>query len=121
MFPIRDHNPATRTPYVTYALIAANVLVYLLMLPISGNENELARVYYTWGLVPVWVVDGQHLTGLFTHMFIHGGFMHLAGNMLFLWIFGDNLEDELGHVGFALFYLAAGLGAAALQILPAPG
>ena len=120
MFPIRDHNPATRTPYVTYALIGANVLVFLLMLPASGSENELARIYYKWGLVPVWIMDGQNLSGLVTHMFVHGGFMHLAGNMLFLWIFGDNLEDELGHVGFALFYLASGLGAAALQILPAP-
>ncbi len=121
MFPIRDHNPASRTPYVTYALLGANILVWLLMLPAAGNENELARIYYKWGLVPAWIVDGQHLSGLITHMFVHGGFMHLAGNMLFLWIFGDNLEDELGHVGFALFYLASGLGAAALQILPAPG
>lgn len=120
MFPIRDHNPATRTPYATYALIVMNILVFLLMLPAAGSEDELVRIYYTWGLVPVWVVDGQHLAGLFTHMFVHGGLMHLAGNMLFLWIFGDNLEDELGHVGFVLFYLAAGLGAAALQILQAP-
>ena len=120
MLPIRDHNPASRTPYVTYALIGANVLIYLLMLPASGSETALMRLYYQWGLVADWVTQGQHLTGLFTHMFLHGGFMHLAGNMLFLWIFGDNLEDEMGHLRFLLFYLASGLGAAALQIVAAP-
>ncbi len=120
MFPIRDHNPATRTPYITYGLIIINIVVFVLMLPAAGSEAELARIYYQWGLVPLWVVEGQHLSGLFTHMFLHGGLMHLAGNMLFLWIFGDNLEDELGHVGFGLFYVASGLGAAMLQILAAP-
>ncbi len=121
MFPIRDHNPTARTPYVTYGLIAVNIAVFLLMLPVYGDENQLARIYYTWGLVPTWITDGQNLSGLITHMFLHAGIAHIAGNMLFLWIFGDNLEDELGHLGFALFYLAAGLGAAALQILADPG
>lgn len=120
MLPIRDHNPTGRTAYVTYALIAANILVFLAMLPAYGDERMLAKLYYQWGLVPVWVVHGEHLSGLVTSMFLHGGFMHLAGNMLFLWIFGDNMEDELGHVRFVLFYIASGLGAAALQIIADP-
>ncbi|HGG04210.1 MAG TPA: rhomboid family intramembrane serine protease [Aliiroseovarius sp.] len=120
MFPIRDHNPAERTPFVTYALIAVNILVYLAMLPTYGDEQALYGVFYRWGLVPDWIMHGEQYQTLLTHMFLHGGFMHLAGNMLFLWIFGDNLEDELGHVGFLLFYLASGLGAAALQIYFGP-
>ncbi len=120
MFPIRDHNPASRTPFVTYALILANVVIFLLMIPAAGSQEQLYRLYYQWGLVPLWVSQGTHLGGLFTHMFLHGSLLHLAGNMLFLWIFGDNLEDELGHVGFSLFYLASGLGAATLQMLADP-
>ncbi len=120
MFPIRDHNPTGRRPYVTYTLIITNILVFLLMLPSYGDEKALFWIYNEWGLVPAWISQGQHLSSFLTSMFMHGGFMHLAGNMLFLWIFGDNLEDELGHVGFIIFYIAAGLGAAALQILPAP-
>ena len=120
MFPIRDHNPSERTPWVTYALIAANLLVFLANLPLMGDERALARLYWDWGLVPVLVTHGEGYTGLVTSMFLHAGFLHIAGNMLFLWIFGDNLEDKLGHMGFALFYLVSGLGAAALQIWPAP-
>ena len=115
MFPIRDHNPSGRTPFVTIALIAVNVLVFLGYFT-SQSEWELNRFFMTWGLVPARVMTGDGLETLVTSMFLHGGWMHLAGNMLFLWIYGDNLEEELGHFGFLLFYLAAGLAAAGLQL-----
>lgn len=120
MFPIRDHNPSLSTPWVTWAIIVANVLVFLSYVPLFTDERALNLFFWDWGLVPARVTHGEGLTGLFTAMFLHGGLLHLAGNMLFFWIFGDNLEDRLGHFNFLLFYLASGLGAAALQILPAP-
>jgi membrane associated rhomboid family serine protease len=118
MFPIRDHNPSERTPYVTYVLVAINVLVFLGQM--SLGERALAEFFYYWGVVPERIMAGYGFETLATSMFIHSGFMHILGNMLFLWIFGDNLEDELGHGGFLLFYLVAGLGAAAAQILANP-
>ena len=120
MFPIRDHNPSGRTPYVTYALIAANIAVFLAYWLTIPNEQGLYRFFGTWGLVPYYVSNGQAYETIFTSMFLHGGWMHLAGNMLFLWIFGDNLEDEMGHLPFAAFYTASGLAAAALQIAGDP-
>ncbi|MCB1349026.1 MAG: rhomboid family intramembrane serine protease [Maritimibacter sp.] len=120
MFPIRDHNPSSRTPYVTYLLIAANTGVFLTYVGLLGNERALYELFWTWGAVPVKITNGVGLEGIFTSMFLHAGFMHLAGNMLFLWIFGDNLEDKLGHVGYLAFYIASGLGAVALQIAAAP-
>ncbi|VDC33313.1 rhomboid family intramembrane serine protease [Pseudogemmobacter humi] len=120
MFPIRDHNPSGRLPFVTIALIVANVLVFLAYFP-GASELWLMRFYYNWGLVPDSALSLHRAETLLTHMFLHGGWMHLIGNMLFLWIFGDNLEEEMGHFRFLLFYLATGLAAAALQILPDPG
>lgn len=120
MFPIRDHNPSERTPFVTYALIAANVLVWLYQFSIQSNDFAMAEFMYRWALFPAAVTEGAEYRGLFTHMFLHAGFLHLAGNMLFLWIFGDNLEDQMGHLGFLVFYIACGLVAAFAQILPDP-
>lgn len=122
MFPIRDHNPSVRTPYVTWALMAVNVVVFLLYYPaISGDEAQLLRFYDTWGLVPRDVLQGGTSQTILTSMFLHGGWMHLLGNMLFLYIFGDNLEDMMGRFAFLLFYLASGAVAAAWQILADPG
>lgn len=120
MFPIRDHNPSERTPLVTWALIAVNVLVFLAMLPLMNDERALYALYWDWGLVPAKISEGFGYTGFVSSMFLHSGFMHILGNMLFLWIFGDNLEDRLGHLGFLAFYLAAGIGAALLQTAAAP-
>lgn len=114
MFPIRDHNPSGTTPYVTIALIAINVLVFLGYF-LSLSDWNLNRFFLTWGLVPARITAGAGYETFVTSMFLHGGWLHLAGNMLFLWIYGDNLEDEMGHLGFLLFYLAAGLAAAGLQ------
>ena len=120
MFPIRDHNPSNRTPYVTYGLIAANTLIFLSYVSLFANPNQLGAFYDAWALFPDRISEGRDYYSLFTTMFLHGGFMHLAGNMLFLWIFGDNLEDEMGHLGFLIFYLGAGLAAALAHVISAP-
>ncbi|SNR40688.1 rhomboid family intramembrane serine protease [Paracoccus sediminis] len=117
MFPIRDHNPSQRTPWITYALIAANVALYLLTLPVNAGGDWL---WTRLALYPVAVTHGELLWGLLTHMFLHAGLLHIAGNLLFLWIFGDNLEEQLGHLGFLAFYLVAGLAAAVAQIATEP-
>jgi len=114
MFPIRDHNPSNITPYVSYALIAINVIVWLSY----GLRSEAAvwDVYRDYALVPIQVMAGEEIYTFLTAMFMHGDFMHLAGNMLFLFIFGDNLEDYLGHAGLLAFYLFCGIGATFAQI-----
>ena len=117
MFPIRDHNPSEQRPWITYGLIAANIILYLSTLPmVAGGEWLWVRL----ALYPLAVVNGELLWGLVTHMFLHGGIMHLVGNLLFLYIFGDNLEEQLGRLGFLVFYLLAGLVAAAAQIAADP-
>jgi membrane associated rhomboid family serine protease len=116
MFPFRDHNPSHRTPYVTIALIVINVAVYLMLFPYYSDDRAIFEVFQAWGLVPAYVSNGVSFSGFVTYAFLHGGFMHLAGNMLFLWVFGDNLEDQLGHVPFLLFYLAGGVFAALAEV-----
>ena len=107
MIPLRDVIPSRTTPGVTITLIVLNVLIYLLGLMLSEPGRD--AMIYTFGLVPAFF----SVTSLLTSMFVHGGFVHLAGNMLFLWIFGDNVEDRLGHGRFLAFYLMCG-GVAAL-------
>ncbi len=121
MFPIRDHNPSGGRPYVVYALIAINIAVFLLQLPYSGYDRALAGFWGNFALYPAAVTQYGDYTGIFTSMFLHAGWMHIGGNMLFLWIFGDNLEDQMGHVGFLVFYLACGILAALAHIYSAPG
>jgi membrane associated rhomboid family serine protease len=112
MFPVGDDNSQRRTfPYVTTALIVLNVLVFLL---------ELARgqpFIEQWAFIPAQFSDqpGAEAVTIFSAMFMHGGWMHLIGNMLFLWIFGDNVEDRIGHGKFLIFYLLAGLAATFAQ------
>lgn len=120
MFPIRDHNPSGRTPYVTYALMAINIVVFLSYVSLFNDPRTLNAFFYEWSMVPVMVtLEGSYHT-MMTSMFLHAGWLHLAGNMLFLWIFGDNMEDEMGHLPFLLFYLAAGLGAGLFHVLTGP-
>lgn len=120
MFPIRDHNPSRRPALVTYALIAINLAVFLAMLPSYGNERALMSIYSEWALLPARINFGEGYYTFLTSMFMHGGIMHIAGNMLFLWIFGDNLEDEMGHGRYLAFYLLCGLAAGLTQYLAAP-
>lgn len=120
MFPIRDHNPSQRTPYVTYALIAANILIFFGYLPLFGDERALMRFYADYAMIPAKVTQAGAWSGIVTSMFLHGGLLHLAGNMLFLWIFGDNLEDRMGHLPYLAFYLACGIAAGIAHILGGP-
>ena len=121
MFPIRDHNPSGTTPWVTWALIALNVAVFLSYWPMLGDERAINLFFRDWAMIPARVTQMGEYTGVFTSMFLHGGLMHLGGNMLFLWIFGDNLEDRMGHLPFLGFYLASGLAAGAAHIIGGPG
>ncbi len=120
MIPIRDHNPSERIPYVTYTLLAINVLVYLFGLATLTNDQALSQFYYDYALIPARFSAGENYPALLTSMFLHAGFMHLAGNMLFLWIFGDNLEDKMGHIPFLIFYLVSGVGADIAQFAVDP-
>lgn len=120
MFPIRDHNPSGRRPYITYALMAVNIAVFIGYWPIMNDPRALTEFYLNWSMIPAKIMfDGSYET-LISSMFLHGGLMHLAGNMLFLWVFGDNLEDEMGRLPFLAFYLACGVGAGLAQLASAP-
>ncbi|MEM9726657.1 MAG: rhomboid family intramembrane serine protease [Pseudomonadota bacterium] len=120
MFPLRDHNPSRRVPFVTWTLIALNVAIFAAYF--WRPEQEVFQlVYADWALYPAAIVAGDDLYTLISAMFLHGGPMHIIGNMLFLYIFGDNLEDHFGHLGFLLFYLIAGFAASAAQIVADPG
>lgn len=117
MFPIRDHNPSASTPYVTRGLIAINLLLYVLTSEWLGG---MVGLWLNLALYPLAIMQGSYLWGLVTHMFLHAGLLHLAGNILFLWVFGDNLEDQMGRRGFVLFYLTCGVSAAFVQIATDP-
>lgn len=128
MIPIRDDTPRFSTPFVTYFIIALNTLVFLFELSVSEQgRGALNSFIYHFGVVP-WRFDhvlatwpASSLTGLFlpmlTSMFLHASWLHLIGNMWFLWIFGDNIEDYLGHFSYLLFYLVCGFAAAVTHIL----
>jgi len=120
MFPIRDHNPSRGTPFVTWTLIAVNVLVFVSYAGLLRNEAAIGAFFGQWALIPARVAAGEGYATFLTSMFLHGGWLHLLGNMLFLWVFGDNLEEVFGHLRFLGFYLLAGIGAAALQVLSNP-
>ena len=113
MFPIGDDNTSRRTvPLVTYALIALNVLFFFVEL--TGGDAFIGE----WAFVPARFLAnplGDSVT-LFTSMFMHAGWVHLGGNMLYLWIFGDNVEDRFGHIKFTIFYLLCGLAATFAQL-----
>jgi len=115
MFPIRDHNPSSKLPVITIALIVVNVLIHIYGMIAARTDQQLYDFYTTYAMIPAMVTNGDSYISLLTSVFLHGDILHLAGNMLFLWIFGDNLEEELGHVGFLIFYLLCGIGAALAQ------
>ncbi|MEM8553540.1 MAG: rhomboid family intramembrane serine protease [Pseudomonadota bacterium] len=121
MVPIRDHNPARSVPFVNYMLLATNIAVFLSYWHLFQNDRALMAFYWDWAVIPARVTELEALHTMVTSMFLHGGFMHLAGNMLFLFVFGDNLEDQLGHFGYLVFYLACGFAAAAAQVFTDPG
>lgn len=116
MLPLGDDNSDRKTfPFVTYALIAINVLVFVLLeLPQGQNLDAFLT---RWGTVPAQIMAGNGLVTLITSMFLHGGWLHLGSNMLFLWIFGDNVEDAFGHGLYLLFYFVCGIAASFAHIL----
>jgi len=124
MIPIGDATPTRRVPLVNWLLIIVNVLVFLYELSLPARV--LDRFIFTWGMIPQNVLtalanpfgSALHVfETLITSQFIHGGWLHLIGNMLFLWIFGDNIEDVLGSLGYLIFYLVCGVVAALAQVL----
>ena len=130
MIPLRDANPTRRTPVVTLAIIAACALVYgyQVLLLARGGESALAQFITRWGVVPAELIDAlragafasaEALT-LVTSQFLHGSLIHIAGNMLFLWIFGNNIEDRFGRLAFLGFYLVGGIVAGLTQVAIAP-
>jgi membrane associated rhomboid family serine protease len=129
MIPLHDDNPTRRKPIVTITLIVACVLIFFWQS--SLPPRQAVAVVYSFGFIPALLFGDATLAAelavipagmtLFTSMFLHGSFMHLAGNMLYLWVFGNNIEDVCGHGRFILFYLLCGLAAAFAQTLPNPG
>lgn len=125
MIPLRDTIPNRTVPFVTRLLVIANVAVFVAEFLAGEGLDAFVQ---TFAFIPArffhpaafgWTFGAAAVT-VFTAMFLHGGLMHLLGNMLFLWIFGDNVEDALGHLGFLFFYLVAGAGATLLQGLLSP-
>ncbi len=139
MFPIRDDNPHYLTPYATYTIVALNVFAWIFVQGL-GSEPSLSLSVCQLGLLPgellqtvpagvsiqvgpnmlCQITDSSSWLSVISHMFLHGGWMHIIGNMWFLWIFGNNVEDSMGHMRFIAFYLLCGLAAAGLQILSNP-
>jgi len=128
MIPLHDDNPTSSTPVITVAFIVVCVLVFLWQIGQGPGVQE--QVIYGLGMIPAVLFGKSHLdpevmrvapvATLVTSMFMHGGWLHLLGNMLYLWIFGNNVEDAMGHGRFVLFYLLCGLAAAMAQALPDP-
>jgi len=125
VIPLHDDNPTEITPVITIFLIVACVLVFMWQLSLGGQAGQ--AVVYSLGVIPAVLLDKVSLPAelalvppyltVFTSMFMHGGFMHLAGNMLYLWIFGNNVEDAMGHFRFVVFYLLCGIAAVIGQVL----
>lgn len=119
MFPISDINPSKSRPIVTYSIVAINIAVFVYEIVLSAR-GDILEFIVEFALTPVHVVQGAALYTLVTSMFLHSGFMHVFSNMLYLYIFGDNVEDIMGRKRFILFYLLCGLAASAAQIAVHP-
>ncbi len=143
MIPLYDENPTETTPYVTIALIAINIFVFFFVQPALGSGVRLSlhlpghwvmvtgreAAAWVWGAIPYEIFHSREITPhywvpvpltLLTCMFLHGGIFHLGGNMLYLWIFGNNVEDVLGHIRFLVFYLLSGVLATLAHAMTAP-
>ena len=124
MIPLKDDNPTSSRPIVTYFLIGLCVVVFLIQL--GSRSYKTGQLFYSYGLIPSVLMGKNQLPidlyalpaylTIFSSMFMHGGFMHLIGNMLYMWIFADNIEDNLGPKKFIIFYLLSGIGAAMAQV-----
>jgi len=125
MIPLKDDNPTSGRPIVTYTLIFLCVVIFLIQL--TSESYKTGQLFYSYGLIPSVLMGHKQLpidlyaipaiATIFSSMFMHGGFMHIIGNMLYMWIFADNIEDDLGPKKFIIFYLLCGIGAAMTQVL----
>ena len=125
MIPLKDDNPTSSKPIVTYFIIGLCVLVFLMQL--GSQSYRTGQLFYSYGLIPSVLMGHNQLPmdvyivpayiTIFSSMFMHGGFMHIIGNMLYMWIFADNIEDDVGSKKFIIFYLLSGIGAAMTQVL----
>ncbi len=128
MIPLRDENPVRIVPFVTWGVVAVCVLAFLVQ--ISLGAPGFNRIIFALGVIPAVLFGHAYLppeialvppaATVVSSMFLHGGWLHLIGNMLYLWIFGDNIEDRMGHLRFLVFYLACGVAAVFAQAVPAP-
>ena len=124
MIPLKDDNPTSNQPIITYFIIGLCILVFLLQFTTVSYKS--GQLFYSYGLIPSVLMGHKQLPldlyavpgyiTIFTSMFMHGGFMHLIGNMLYMWIFADNIEENLGPKKFLLFYILSGIGAAMTQV-----
>tara|TARA_Y100000590_G_scaffold329504_1_gene374208 strand:+ start:1494 stop:2180 length:687 start_codon:yes stop_codon:yes gene_type:complete len=124
MIPLKDDNPTSGKPIVTYFIIGLCVVVFLIQL--GSQSYKTGQLFYSYGLIPSVLMGHKQLPldlyavpavfTIFSSMFMHGGFMHIIGNMLYMWIFADNIEDDLGPTKFTIFYLLSGIGAAMTQV-----
>jgi len=125
MIPLKDDNPTSSRPVITYFIIGLCTAIFLFQ--ISSQSYKTGELFYSYGLIPSVLMGHNQLPmdlyavpafiTIFSSMFMHGGFMHLIGNMLYMWIFADNIEDNLGITKFIIFYLLCGIGAAMTQVL----
>jgi membrane associated rhomboid family serine protease len=120
MIPLRDSLRPQKRPYINLLLIFLNLAIFINQL--SLTQTELIGLFYRYGIIPerFLLLQGAGWFPLMSSMFFHGGWLHLLGNMLYLWVFGDNVEDRLGHAGYLLFYLAAGVTSGLTHILANP-
>lgn len=128
MIPLRDENPIRIVPFITWGVLAACVLVFLVQSSLGAEGFN--RLIFGLGVIPAVLFGHAYLppeialvppaATVVSSMFLHGGWLHLAGNMLYLWIFGDNIEDRMGHLRFLVFYLGCGVAAVFAQAIPAP-
>jgi|UniRef100_A0A7V5Y0S1 membrane associated rhomboid family serine protease len=117
MIPLRDDIPSLRRPIFVYLIVIVNTLVFLYQLSLG---EDLKYFILKYGIIPIAITKGERLHTLFTGMFLHGNFMHILGNMLYLWVFGDNVEDIFGHFWFLVMYLLSGFFGSFLHIMKNP-
>jgi len=126
MIPLKDENPKKNLPFINFIFILANIAVFIYQ---PSSDQLLKAFYNTYGLIPNNIINFSPadfpnflatIQSLFTSLFVHGGFLHLAGNMLFLWVFGDNIEYAIGHINYFFFYILCGIAAAFTQVFIEP-
>lgn len=119
MFPLKDENPTSITPFMTWLLIGLNVVIFVW--EIIGGTDRFNTIIMSYGLTPARIISGEAYYTFLTSMFLHGGIFHLGGNMLYLYIFGDNIEDICDHLPYLVFYLICGIIASLTHMLSAWG